>query len=81
MQNTPSLPSLPGSLWPGVVAPDRVLSISRIELNSVLKLNWIAWNRIVWHWNCVLILNWTVWNRIVLNITKLCNYAKLNCLK
>ena len=23
MWNTPSLPSLPGSLWPGVVAPDK----------------------------------------------------------
>ena len=28
MQSTSSLPSLPGSLYPGVVAPDRVLSMS-----------------------------------------------------
>ena len=35
--------SLPGSLWSGVVAPDRVLSISQIELNCVLMLNWIVW--------------------------------------
>ena len=28
MQSTSSLPSLPGPLWPGVAAPDRVLSIS-----------------------------------------------------
>ena len=27
MQSTPLLPSLPGSLWPSVVAPDRTLSI------------------------------------------------------
>ena len=27
MRSTPSLPSLPGPLWPGVVAPDRALSI------------------------------------------------------
>ena len=27
MQSTPLLPSLPGPLWPGVVAPDRVLSM------------------------------------------------------
>ena len=27
MQSAPSLPSLPGLLWPGVVAPDRVLSM------------------------------------------------------
>ena len=38
MQNTPSLPSLPGPLWPGVVAPDRALSMGQIELNCVLML-------------------------------------------
>ena len=27
MQNTPSLPSLPGPLWPSVVASDRALSM------------------------------------------------------
>ena len=27
MRSTPSLPLLPGPLWPGVVAPDRALSI------------------------------------------------------
>ena len=32
MWTTPSLPSLPGPLWPGVVAPDMVLSIGQIEL-------------------------------------------------
>ncbi len=31
MQSTPSLPLLPGPLWPGVVAPDRVLSIYQTE--------------------------------------------------
>ena len=45
--STPSLPSLPGPLWPGVVAPDRVLSMGKIELNGVLMLNWITWNRTV----------------------------------
>ena len=35
MQSTPSLPSLPGSLWPGVVAPDRVLSMGQIELCDI----------------------------------------------
>ena len=44
MQSTPSLPSLPGPLWPGVVVPYRVLMYSS-------------------------------------NRTKLCIYAKLNCLK
>ena len=27
MRNTPSLPSIPGPVWPGVVAPDRALSM------------------------------------------------------
>ena len=35
MQSTHSLPSLPGPLCPGVVAPDRVLSMGQIELNCV----------------------------------------------
>ena len=29
--STPSLSFLPGSLWPGVVTPDRVLSMGQIE--------------------------------------------------
>ena len=44
MQSTPLLLSFPGLLWPGVVAPDRVLSMGQIKLNSVLMLNWIVWN-------------------------------------
>ena len=44
MQSTPSLPLLPGLLWPRVVAPDRVLSMGQIELNCILMLNWIVWN-------------------------------------
>ena len=41
MQSTPSLPSLPGPLWPRVVAPDRALSMGQIELNlsTDAKLN------------------------------------------
>ena len=45
--STASLPSLPDPLWAGMVALVRVLSMGLIELNSVLKLNWIAWNRTV----------------------------------
>ena len=37
MQNTPSLLSLPGQLWSGVVAPDKVLSMGQIELNFMLN--------------------------------------------
>ena len=36
MRSTSSLPSLPGPLWTGVVAPDRVLPMSQRELNYVL---------------------------------------------
>ena len=32
MQSTPSLSSVPGPLWPGVVAPYRALSMGHIEL-------------------------------------------------
>ena len=39
MRSTSSLPSLPGPFWPGVVAPDRVLSMDQIELKCVLRLN------------------------------------------
>ena len=35
MQSTPPLPSVPGPLWPGVVAPDRVLSMGQIELLEI----------------------------------------------
>ena len=31
MWSTPSLPSLPGPLWPKVEAPDRILSMGQIE--------------------------------------------------
>ena len=45
MQSIPLLPSLPGPLWPWVLAPDRALSMGRIELKCVLMLIWIVWNR------------------------------------
>ena len=35
MRSTPLLLSLPGPLWPGVVAPDRVLSMGQIELFDI----------------------------------------------
>ena len=31
MQSTPSLSSLPGPLWLGEVAPDRILSMGQME--------------------------------------------------
>ena len=45
MWSTPSLTSLPSPLWPEVVAPDRVLSMGRIELDHVLMLNRFVLNR------------------------------------
>ena len=39
MQSTPPLPLLPDSLWPGVVVPEIVISMSQIELNCILMLN------------------------------------------
>ena len=42
-----SLPLLPGPLWARVVAPDRTLSMGQIELNCILILKWIVWNRTV----------------------------------
>ena len=39
MLSTPSLPSLPGPLWLGVVAPDKVLSMGQREWDCVLMLN------------------------------------------
>ena len=47
MRSTPSLPSLPGPLWPWVVAHDKALSMGQIELSCVLMLNWIVWNRAI----------------------------------
>ena len=35
MRNTPSLPLLPGSLWPEVEVPDRVPSMGQIELFDI----------------------------------------------
>ena len=69
MLSTHSLTSLRGPLWSGVVAPDRVLSMGQIELDCVLTLNWIVWNRTVWHLTVckqktIPILNWIVWNLI-----------------
>ena len=51
MLSIPLLPLLSGPIWPGVVAPDRFLSVCQIELNCVLMINLIAWNRNVFMYN------------------------------
>ena len=67
MRSTLSLPSLPGSLWPGVVAPDKgpIYGLNRTKwwLEFTRPINGL--NRT----NGILMLNWTVWlNRIAWNI-------------
>ena len=42
--------------------------MGQIELNYVLILRWIPWNRTVLHLNCVLMLNWIVWNGTIFDI-------------
>ena len=44
----PLLPSLSGPVWPGVVVCDKARSMGQIELNCLLTLNWIVWNRTVY---------------------------------
>ena len=38
MQSSSSLSLLPGLLWPGVVAPERFLSMGQIELFDILTV-------------------------------------------
>ena len=42
MRSIPLFPSLSGSLWLGVVALDRILSIGQLELNCEFMLKGIA---------------------------------------
>ena len=44
IRNTPLLLSFPGPHLPRELAPDRVLSMGRTEVNCVITLNWIVWN-------------------------------------
>ena len=47
MQSTSLLPSLPGTFWSGVVAPDMIPSMGQKDLNSVIVRNRVVWNRTV----------------------------------
>ena len=60
----PFIAIAPRSILARMVAPDRFLSIGQIEVNSVLTLNWIFWNRTALTFYCELIYA----------------YTKLNCL-
>ena len=48
MGRTSSFSLILAQLYPGVVASDSLLSMGQIELNYVLMLNWIVWNRTVY---------------------------------
>ena len=54
MWSTPSLPSLPGPLWPGVVAPDKG------PIYGVNRTKWWLASTVFIHLNCVFMLNWIV---------------------
>ena len=54
MRSTLSLPLLPGPLWPGEVASDRVLSMCQIEPNcNYTKLNFLKLTCFFFPFNCV----------------------------
>ena len=72
IRNTPSLPLLPGPLWPSIVAPDGSNRTNGIlMLNWIVWLNWIAQNRNVFHNQTVLTFKLHAYARL--------NYLKLNC--
>ena len=85
IRSTPSLPLLPGPLWPGVIAPDKGPIYGLNRTNGIIMLNWIVWNKNVFdnkpylHLNCMLMLNWIIWNRTVFWHWN-CTYTKLICL-
>ena len=72
MWSTPSLPLLPGPLWPGVVAPDRDLSMGQIELFDHLTCaqandlsNCYLYIAILWTIN-ICANEWVMLNRIII---------------
>ena len=74
MWSTPLLPSLPGLLWPGVVAPDKG------PIYGLNRTKWCLEFTVFIHLNCVYMLNWIVQNRTVLTL-KLCTNPSVNCPK
>ena len=68
MQSSPSLLSLPGPLWPRVVAPDKgsIYGLNRTKPWFVLTVFFFL------HLNCVFMLNWNIWNKTVLTLTVYC---------
>ena len=58
MRSTSSLPLLLGSLWPGVVAPERFQSMGQIELYDI----WGEWKQITYA--KLLLLHRNAWNHL-----------------
>ena len=71
MRSVHSLPSFPGPLWPGGVAPDKghIYGLNRTKPSLLHYINFAFKLRIYAKLNCS--------NRTVLT-TKLCTYAKLH---
>ena len=65
IQGTPSLTSLTGPLYPGVVVPDRFLFMGPLKLNYVLIENWILCSGTIFDIETVLTLIWIVWHLTV----------------
>ena len=94
MRSTPSLPSLPDPLWPGVVVPDKgpIYGLNRTkpcffhytERHTHAKLNILKY-KCFWQLNRayilnrMLVLNWIISNRTVFWHWN-CIHTKLNCL-
>ena len=71
MWSTLSLPLLRGPLRPGVVAPDRFLSMSQIELFDIKTV-----------YLCEIeLFERELFSHLTVCKQKLCTYSKLNCLK
>ena len=82
MRSTLLLPSLPGPLWPRVVAPDMVpiYGLNRTKpcffhyTDFCIGTAYKCWTELLeielfWRLNCVLILNWIIWNKTVWHLT------------
>ena len=78
MRSTPLLPSLPGPLWPGVIAPDKrpIYGLNRTKACFFHYTDFCIYTaylcgtevfkiELSWHRNCVFMLNWIIWNKTV----------------
>ena len=78
IQGTPSLPLLPGSLWPGM-DPIYGSNFNLFKLKKWHMLNWIVRNRTVWSFNCVLTNDWYLIKLFVIHINTWNHLNFLTC--